>query len=69
MASHDKVQEVEDAPKIRRSMIDCLRPNISEEFAAELHAFLVGDLVELYPVILESVKITIIKSGVHILSM
>ena len=39
------------------------------EFAAELHDFLVEDLVKLYPAIQELVKITIIQSGEHILNM
>jgi len=86
------LKEVEDAQKIRRSVIDCFEkaslPNISEEekrkalhfvvigggptgveFAAELHDFLVEDLVKLYPAIQELVKITIIQSGDHILNM
>ncbi|RLM56372.1 external alternative NAD(P)H-ubiquinone oxidoreductase B1, mitochondrial [Panicum miliaceum] len=86
------LKEVEDAQKIRRSVIDCFEkaslPNISEEekrkalhfvvigggptgveFAAELHDFLVEDLVKLYPAIQELVKITIIQSGEHILNM
>ncbi|CAN6193413.1 unnamed protein product [Urochloa humidicola] len=86
------LKEVEDAQKIRRSVIDCFEkaslPNISEEekrktlhfvvigggptgveFAAELHDFLVEDLVKLYPAIQEFVKITIIQSGEHILNM
>nr|CAB3471213.1 unnamed protein product [Digitaria exilis] len=84
--------EVEDAQKIRRSVIDCFEkaslPNISEEerrkalhfvvigggptgveFAAELHDFLVEDLVKLYPAIQNFVKITIVQSGEHILNM
>jgi NADH:ubiquinone reductase (non-electrogenic) len=92
MASCCESQEVEDAQKIRRSVIDCFEkaslPNISEEekrknlhfvvigggptgveFAAELHDFLVEDLVKLYPAIQEFVKITIIQSGEHILNM
>ncbi|CAN6177056.1 unnamed protein product [Urochloa humidicola] len=86
------LKEVEDAQKIRRSVIDCFEkaslPNISEEekrktlhfvvigggptgveFAAEMHDFLVEDLVKLYPAIQEFVKITIIQSGEHILNM
>ncbi|KAG2608049.1 hypothetical protein PVAP13_4NG289100 [Panicum virgatum] len=86
------LKEVEDAQKIRMSVIDCFEkaslPNISEEekrkalhfvvigggptgveFAAELHDFLVEDLVKLYPAIQELVKITIIQSGDHILNM
>ncbi|KAF8658766.1 hypothetical protein HU200_059252 [Digitaria exilis] len=86
------LKEVEDAQKIRRSVIDCFEkaslPNISEEerrkalhfvvigggptgveFAAELHDFLVEDLVKLYPAIQNFVKITIVQSGEHILNM
>ena len=85
------LKEVEDAQKIRKSVIDCFErasiPNISEEekrkilhfviigggptgveFAAELHDFLVEDLVKLYPAIAQFVKITIIQSGEHILN-
>lgn len=85
------LKEVEDAQKIRKSVIDCFEkasiPNISEEdkrkilhfviigggptgveFAAELHDFLVEDLVKLYPAIEQFVKITIIQSGEHILN-
>ena len=92
IASHCERKEVEDAQKIRRSVIDCFEkaslPNITEEekrkalhfvvigggptgveFAAELHDFLVEDLVKLYPAIQELVKITIIQSGDHILNM
>lgn len=39
------------------------------EFAAELHDFLVKDLVKLYPAIRKFVKIIIIQSGEHILNM
>ncbi|GJN39156.1 hypothetical protein PR202_gb28256 [Eleusine coracana subsp. coracana] len=68
------LKEVEDAQKIRRSVLDCFEkaslPNISEEekwktlhfviigggptgveFAAELHDFIVEDLVKLYPAV------------------
>lgn len=85
------LKEVEDAQKIRRSVVDCFEkaslPNISEEmkrkilhfvvigggptgveFAAELHDFLVEDLVKIYPAVQEFVKITIIQSGEHILN-
>ncbi|CAM0909514.1 unnamed protein product [Alopecurus aequalis] len=85
------LKEVEDAQKIRTSVIDCFEkaslPNISEEekrkilhfviigggptgveFAAELHDFLVEDLVKLYPAAQDFVKITIIQSGEHILN-
>ncbi|TVU08592.1 hypothetical protein EJB05_42001 [Eragrostis curvula] len=86
------LKEVEDAQKIRRSVLDCFEkaslPNVSEEekrktlhfviigggptgveFAAELHDFIVEDLVKLYPAVQEFVKITIIQSGEHILNM
>ncbi|KAK3134397.1 hypothetical protein QOZ80_6AG0548550 [Eleusine coracana subsp. coracana] len=86
------LKEVEDAQKIRRSVLDCFEkaslPNISEEekwktlhfviigggptgveFAAELHDFIVEDLVKLYPAVQKFVKITIIQSGEHILNM
>jgi NADH:ubiquinone reductase (non-electrogenic) len=92
MAPHRESQEIEDAQKIRRSVIDCFEraslPNISDEekrkilhfvvigggptgveFAAEMHDFLVEDLVKLYPAIQDFVKITIIQSGEHILNM
>jgi NADH:ubiquinone reductase (non-electrogenic) len=92
MASHHESQEVEDAQKIRKGVIDCFEkaslPNISEEekrkilhfvvigggptgveFAAEMHDFLVEDLVKLYPAIQDLVKITIIQSAEHILTM
>lgn len=85
------MQEVEDAQKIRRSVIDCFEtailPGLSEEerrtnlhfiivgggptgveFAAELHDFLEEDLVKLYPVVKDLVKITVIQSGDHILN-
>ncbi|KAM0831352.1 hypothetical protein ACQ4PT_065602 [Festuca glaucescens] len=85
------LKEVEDAQKIRKSVLDCFEkaslPNISEEekrkilhfvvigggptgveFTAELHDFLVEDLVKIYPAIQEFVKITIIQSGEHILN-
>lgn len=39
------------------------------EFAAEMHDFLVEDLVKLYPAIQDLVKITIIQSAEHILTM
>jgi NADH:ubiquinone reductase (non-electrogenic) len=84
-------QEVEDAQKIRRSVLNCFEkaslPNASKEekrktlnfviigggptgveFAAELHDFLVEDLVKLYPAVQKFVKITIIQSGEHILN-
>jgi NADH:ubiquinone reductase (non-electrogenic) len=91
MASLCECQEVEDAQKIRRSVLDCFEkaslPNVSEEeklktlhfviigggptgveFAAELHDFIVEDLVKLYPAVRNFVKITIIQSGEHILN-
>jgi NADH dehydrogenase FAD-containing subunit len=91
MASLCERQEVEDAQKIRRSVLDCFEkaslPNVSEEeklktlhfviigggptgveFAAELHDFIVEDLVKLYPAVRNFVKITIIQSGEHILN-
>jgi NADH:ubiquinone reductase (non-electrogenic) len=39
------------------------------EFAVEMHDFLVEDLVKLYPAIQDLVKITIIQSAEHILTM
>lgn len=85
------MQEVEDAQRIRRSVIDCFEqaalPDLSEEekrknlhfvvvgggptgveFAAELHDYIVEDLVKLYPGVKELVKITVIQSGDHILN-
>lgn len=85
-------QEVEDAQKIRRTVIDCFEraslPNVSDEerkrilhfaivgggptgveFAASLHDFVNEDLVKLYPGIKDSVKITLLEAGDHILSM
>ncbi|OVA20213.1 Pyridine nucleotide-disulfide oxidoreductase [Macleaya cordata] len=85
------LKEIEDAQKIRRSVIDCFEraiiPNLTEEerrtnlhfvivgggptgveFAAELHDFVQEDLVKLYPVVQDLVKITVIQSGDHILN-
>ncbi|KAJ4981251.1 hypothetical protein NE237_032088 [Protea cynaroides] len=39
------------------------------EFAAELHDFIQEDLVKLYPLVQDLVKITVIQSGDHILNM
>lgn len=86
------LKEVEDAQKIRRSVIDCFEtavlPDLSEEersrnlhfvivgggptgieFAAELHDYFQEDLVKLYPMVKDLVKITVIQSGDHILNM
>ncbi|XP_077220270.1 external alternative NAD(P)H-ubiquinone oxidoreductase B1, mitochondrial-like [Tasmannia lanceolata] len=86
------LKEIEDAQKIRRSIIDCFEraslPNLSEEerkkalhfvivgggptgveFSAELHDFIIEDLVNLYPMLQDLVKITVIQSGDHILNM
>ena len=38
------------------------------EFAAELHDFINEDLVKLYPMVKDLVKITVIQSGDHILN-
>ncbi|KAK9284453.1 hypothetical protein L1049_023626 [Liquidambar formosana] len=85
------LKEVEDAQKIRDSVIDCFEkavlPSLSEEerktnlhfvivgggptgveFAAELHDFVQEDLVKLYPMTQDIVKITVIQSGDHILN-
>ncbi|KAM5580895.1 external alternative NAD(P)H-ubiquinone oxidoreductase B1, mitochondrial [Rosa sericea] len=86
------LKEVEDAQKIRTSVIDCFEtavlPGLSEEeqrrnlhfvivgggptgveFAAELHDYFQEDLVKLYPMVKDLVKITLIQSGDHILNM
>lgn len=86
------LKEVEDAQKIRQTVIDCFEkailPGLSEEerranlhfvvvgggptgveFAAELHDFLEEDLCKLYPGVKDLVKISLIQSGDHILSM
>lgn len=39
------------------------------EFAAELHDFIREDLVKLYPVVRDQVKITLLEAGDHILNM
>lgn len=85
------LKEVEDAQRIRRSVIDCFEqavlPDLSEEekrknlhfvivgggptgveFAAELHDYILEDLVKLYPGVRDFVKISIIQSGDHILN-
>lgn len=38
------------------------------EFAAELYDFIKDDLVNLYPMVKDLVKITVIQSGDHILN-
>ncbi|CBI28384.3 hypothetical protein VitviT2T_018068 [Vitis vinifera] len=86
------LKEIEDAQKIRRSVIDCFEravlPDLTDEerrrnlhfvivgggptgveFAAELHDFILEDLVKLYPMVKDLVKITVIQSGDHILNM
>ena len=86
------MQEVEDAQRIRRTVIDCFEraslPNITDEerqrilqfvvvgggptgveFAAELHDFVVEDLVKLYPMVKDFVKINLLEAGDHILNM
>ncbi|KAJ0053738.1 hypothetical protein Pint_02165 [Pistacia integerrima] len=86
-----RMQELEDALKIRRTVSDCFEkavlPGLSEEerktnlhfvvvgggptgveFAAELHDYIQEDLVKLYPLVKDLVKITIIQSGDHILN-
>ncbi|KAL9244555.1 hypothetical protein vseg_018324 [Gypsophila vaccaria] len=85
------LKEVEDAQKIRRTVVDCFEqavlPELSEEekrknlhfvivgggptgveFAAELHDYIVEDLVRLYPEVKDFVKISVIQSGDHILN-
>lgn len=86
------LKELEDAQKLRRSVIDCFEkasiPGLTEEerrtnlhfvvvgggptgveFAAELHDFIQEDLVSVYPMVKDLVKITLIQSGDHILNM
>lgn len=86
------LKELEDAQKLRRSVIDCFEkasiPGLTEEerrtnlhfvvvgggptgveFAAELHDFIQEDLVNVYPMVKDLVKITLIQSGDHILNM
>ncbi|XP_010268843.1 PREDICTED: external alternative NAD(P)H-ubiquinone oxidoreductase B1, mitochondrial [Nelumbo nucifera] len=85
------LKEIEDAQKIRRSIVDCFEkaslPGLSNEemrtnlhfvivgggptgveFAAELHDFITEDLIRLYPMVKDLVKITLIQSGDHILN-
>lgn len=85
------LKELEDAQKIRRSVIDCFEravlPGLSAEerktnlhfviigggptgveFAAELHDFIQEDIVKIYPMVKDLVKITVIQSGDHILN-
>ncbi|KAE9616849.1 putative NADH:ubiquinone reductase (non-electrogenic) [Lupinus albus] len=85
------LKDVEDAQKIRLSVIDCFEkavlPSLSEEerrsnlhfivvgggptgveFAAELHDYVLEDLIKLYPTVKDIVKITLIQSGDHILN-
>nr|XP_043606195.1 external alternative NAD(P)H-ubiquinone oxidoreductase B1, mitochondrial [Erigeron canadensis] len=85
------LKEIEDAQKIRTSVIDCFEkailPELTEEerrtnlhfvivgggptgveFAAELHDFVHEDLVKLYPMVKDMVRITVIQSGDHILN-
>lgn len=86
------MQDLEDAQKLRRSVIDCFEkavlPNLTEEerrinlhfvvvgggptgveFAAELHDFMQEDMVNIYPMVKDLVKITVVQSGDHILNM
>ncbi|XP_030513167.1 external alternative NAD(P)H-ubiquinone oxidoreductase B1, mitochondrial-like isoform X2 [Rhodamnia argentea] len=86
------LKEVEDAQKIRASVIDCFEkavlPGLSEEdrktflhfvivgggptgveFAAELHDFIQEDLINIYPMVKDLVRITLVQSGDHILNM
>ncbi|XP_031276767.1 external alternative NAD(P)H-ubiquinone oxidoreductase B2, mitochondrial [Pistacia vera] len=86
------LKEVEDAQRIRRTVIDSFEkaslPDLSDEerkrilhfvvvgggptgveFAAELHDFVSEDLVKLYPMVKESVKITLLEAADHILNM
>ncbi|KAH7568997.1 hypothetical protein JRO89_XS06G0086500 [Xanthoceras sorbifolium] len=84
--------EVEDAQRIRRTVIDSFEkaslPTLTDEerkrilhfvivgggptgveFAAELHDFVNEDLVNLYPMVKDSVKITLLEAADHILNM
>ncbi|KAL2457916.1 External alternative NAD(P)H-ubiquinone oxidoreductase B1 [Forsythia ovata] len=86
------LKEIEDAQRIRRTVIDCFEkavlPGMTEEerktnlhfvivgggptgveFAADLHDFVHEDLVKIYPLVKDLVKITVIQSGDHILNM
>lgn len=90
---HDSfLQEIDDAQKIRRNVIDAFEkaslPNLTEEerkkilhfvvvgggptgveFAAELHDFVNEDVVKLYPMVQNFVKITVLEATDHILNM
>ncbi|KAK9677971.1 hypothetical protein RND81_11G179600 [Saponaria officinalis] len=91
VVEHCHFLKVEDAQKIRRTVVDCFEqavlPELSEEekrknlhfvvvgggptgveFAAELHDYIVDDLVKIYPEVKDLVKITLIQSGDHILN-
>ncbi|OAY34117.1 external alternative NAD(P)H-ubiquinone oxidoreductase B1, mitochondrial [Manihot esculenta] len=86
------LKDLEDAQKLRRSVIDCFEkavlPNLTEEerrinlhfvvvgggptgveFAAELHDFIQEDMVNIYPMVKDLLKITVVQSGDHILNM
>ncbi|KAL6542871.1 External alternative NAD(P)H-ubiquinone oxidoreductase B2, mitochondrial [Orobanche hederae] len=86
------LKEVEDAQRIRRTIVDCFEraslPNLSDEerkkilhfvvvgggptgveFAAELHDYVNGDILKLYPNVKEAVKITLLEATDHILNM
>ncbi|KAK2644210.1 hypothetical protein Ddye_019405 [Dipteronia dyeriana] len=86
------LKEVEDAQRIRRTVIDSFEkaslPNLTDEeknkmlhfvivgggptgveFAAELHDYVNEDLVNLYPAVKDSVKITLLEAADHILNM
>ncbi|KAL5772553.1 hypothetical protein ACOSQ2_012477 [Xanthoceras sorbifolium] len=86
------LKEVEDAQRIRRTVIDSFEkaslPTLTDEerkrilhfvivgggptgveFAAELHDFVNEDLVNLYPMVKDSVKITLLEAADHILNM
>ncbi|KAM7525151.1 hypothetical protein LguiA_015053 [Lonicera macranthoides] len=56
-------KEVEDAQRIRRT------GPTGVEFAVELHDFVVEDLVKLYPMVKDFVKMTLLEAGDHILNM
>ncbi|KAK3014009.1 hypothetical protein RJ639_008441, partial [Escallonia herrerae] len=74
------LKEIEDAQRIRRSVIDCFEraslPSVivgggptGVEFAAELHDFVHEDIAKLYPSLKDHVKITLLEAGDHILNM
>ncbi|TXG47284.1 hypothetical protein EZV62_026578 [Acer yangbiense] len=86
------LKEVEDAQRIRRTVIDSFEkaslPNLTDEerkrmlhfvivgggptgveFAAALHDYVNEDLVNLYPAVKDSVKITLLEAADHILNM